>query len=313
MFDHTHLETILAVEREGSYEAAAKKLNMTSAAISRRMRTLEDRVGVVLLNRDGKATPTELGLRFCRYAEAVEQMESELLRSFSIELAEGCASAPKLRIVLDHDSLSTWFMDVLEADARSEDPRLFDLTICDQDHSLDAMQDGYALTAISSSPEPMHGYRSRFLGTHTYRAVASHAFMQRWFPKGATREALLAAPSLSYGVRDTLPGRWVKLALGDAPDVPVHHVPCSRSSVLACRRAVGWTVVPSQIADPLLQTNELAEVVPAMELDCPLYWHFSIMAERAIQPVTRLVMQAATRHLGQATRKAGPGSVIGTS
>lgn len=305
MFDHTHLETILAVEREGSYEAAARKLHMTSAAVSRRMRTLEDRTGIVLINRDGKATPTEMGLRFCRYAEAVEQMERDLLRSFSAELAAGCASAPKLRIVVNHDSLSTWFLDVLEADARSDDPQLFELTICDQDHSLATMQDGYALTAVSSAAEPMHGYRARFLGTHTFRAVASHAFVRRWFPDGATREALAAAPALAYGVQDTLPGRWLAVAFDEAPDVPTHYVPCSQSSTLACQRNVGWAMVPSQLADPLLRTNELAEIVPGTSLDCPLYWHISVMAEKAILPVTRLVMEAATRHLGQASRRGG--------
>ena len=305
MFDHTHLETILAVERAGSYEAAAKKLNMTSAAVSRRMRTLEERVGVVLLNRDGKATPTEMGLRFCRYAETIENMERDLLRSFSVELAEGCASAPKLRVILDHDSMSTWFLDVIEADARSDDPRLFDLTISSQDSSLDAMQDGHALTAVSGVADAMHGYRARFLGTHTFRAVATHAFVRRWFPGGATTEALLAAPSLSYGARDTLPERWLRTAFGEAPNVPTHFMPCSQSSTFACRRSVGWAVVPSQIADPLLRSNDLTEILPDANLDCPLYWHFSIMAEKALQPVTRMVMEAATKHLGQASRNGG--------
>ena len=302
MFDHTHLKTILAVKREGSYEAAARKLNVTSAAVSRRMKTLEDRAGVVLLDRNGKATPTELGLMFCSYAEAMELHERNILRAFSLQLANGCASAPKLRVIVNHDSLATWFMDVLEADAGTDAPQLFEVVICDQDLALDAMQSDAVLTAISSASEPLHGHNARFLGTHTYRAVATHTFMRRWFPDGATHDAFVAAPSLAYGVRHTLPERWLSQVLDGAPCVPTQIVPCSQSSANACRRGVGWALVPSQIADPLLRSNDLAELVPGTGLDCPLYWHFSALAEEAVRPVTRLVMEAAVRHLGQSRR-----------
>ena len=302
MFDHVHLKTILAVKREGSYEAAARRLNVTSAAVSRRMRTLEDRAGVVLLDRHGKATPTELGLMFCSYAEAMELHERNILRAFSVQLANGCASAPKLRVIVNHDSLSTWFLDVLEADARSDDPQLFEIAICDQDHALEAMQSDAVLTAISSASEPLHGHNARFLGTHTYRAVATHAFVRRWLPDGPTRDAFIAAPSITYGVRHALPERWLSRVLDDPPRVPTHIVPCSQSSALACRRGAGWALMPSQIADPLLRSNELVEIVPGTGLDCPLYWHFSALAAEAVRPVTRLVMEAAVRHLGQSER-----------
>ena len=302
MFDHVHLKTILAVKRAGSYEAAARSLNITSAAVSRRMRTLEDRVGVVLLDRHGKATPTDLGLMFCSYAEAMELHERNILRTFSVQIGSGCASAPKLRVLVNHDSLSTWFVDVLEADARLDHPHLFEIAICDQDHALEAMQSDAVLTAVSGASEPLHGHNARFLGTHTYRAVATHTFSSRWFSEGPTSEAFVAAPSLSYGVRHTLPSRWLAQVLEDAPSIPTQVVPCSQSSIHACRRGVGWALVPSQIADPLLRSNELVELVPGTSLDCPLYWHFSALAEEAVRPVTRLVMEAAVRHLGQSHR-----------
>lgn len=313
MIDHTHLETILAVEREGSLEAAANKLNVTSAAVSRRMRTLEDRIGATLLVRDGKATPTRMGLQVCRFAEAVEQMERDVLRFVSTELAEGRASSPQLRVIVDHDSLTTWFVDVLEADSGSNDLQFLDLMIRPHDHSLNPMRDGQALAAISTVQDPLHGHRNRFLGTHTFRAVATHTFVRRWFPDGPTLDAVLAAPALSYGIQDALPDLWLKKAFGRPVPILTHVVPCSRTSVLACQKNVGWAMAPSQIADPLLRANELVEVIPGTSLDRPLYWHFSVMAEKAIQPVTRLVMQAAVRHLGQAGRDGESGQASDTA
>ena len=71
MLDYAHLEALLAVEREKSFDGAAKSLGVTSSAISQRIKLLEERIGAVTLNRQTPVSTTELGAILCRHAEKV--------------------------------------------------------------------------------------------------------------------------------------------------------------------------------------------------------------------------------------------------
>ncbi len=79
-----------AVARLGSTVAAAQELRLTHGAVSRRVRSLEDHLGVSLLDRGrgGRLVPTEAGRRF---AEAAQQALGTLA-----EAAEA-AGNPKTR------------------------------------------------------------------------------------------------------------------------------------------------------------------------------------------------------------------------
>ena len=49
-----HLETLLWIDRLGTFSAAAERLNTTQPAVSARMRELEQRLGTTLFHRDGR-------------------------------------------------------------------------------------------------------------------------------------------------------------------------------------------------------------------------------------------------------------------
>src|SRR3546814_20237440 len=49
-----HLETLLWIDRLGTFSAAAERLNTTQPAVSARMRELEQRLGSALFRRDGR-------------------------------------------------------------------------------------------------------------------------------------------------------------------------------------------------------------------------------------------------------------------
>lgn len=49
-----HLETLLWIDRLGTFSAAAQRLNTTQPAVSARMRELEQRLGVTLFRREGR-------------------------------------------------------------------------------------------------------------------------------------------------------------------------------------------------------------------------------------------------------------------
>ena len=303
VLDHAQLRALLAVSRARSFEGASRELGITPSAVSQRIRALEEHVGAVLLRRNGRIVPTEAGVILCEHAEIIEQSESKAIREFPTALARGGMNAPKLRVIVNDDSLSSWFMDVLAEDAETDDPRLFDISIADQDVSLSAMKAGHALTAISSTPDPIHGYRSRFLGLHVYRATASPRFVERWFPDGVTLEALERVPSLRYSADDELQQQWIVRVFDREQPVPTHILPSSACFTEACRRHVGWGVHPAHLVDPHIESGELVELIPGEVLEKPLYWHVGLMAETAVLSLTKRVVRVARRHLVQPPRK----------
>ena len=67
--DTRFLETFLTVVEKGSIAEAARRLNLTPAAIAQRIRALETEIGVPLLSRSGRTvTPTEAGVAILEQA-----------------------------------------------------------------------------------------------------------------------------------------------------------------------------------------------------------------------------------------------------
>ena len=78
MLDYASLAAVAAVVREGSFERAARALNVTPSAISQRVKQLEERLGCVLIVRGQPCTATGTGRLLCRHVEQVGMLEQEL-------------------------------------------------------------------------------------------------------------------------------------------------------------------------------------------------------------------------------------------
>ena len=74
-----HVKALAAAVDEGTVEGAAFVLGITASAASQRIRTLESRLGQVLIRRTNPITVTEAGQAILRYARQVELLESEAL------------------------------------------------------------------------------------------------------------------------------------------------------------------------------------------------------------------------------------------
>lgn len=77
--------TFLAVMETGSFHGAADHLNITQAAISARIRTLEEQLGgrLFIRNKTG-ARPTTAGQRFMRHAGALVQVWEDARRQIAL-------------------------------------------------------------------------------------------------------------------------------------------------------------------------------------------------------------------------------------
>jgi LysR family transcriptional regulator (chromosome initiation inhibitor) len=291
------------VVREGSFDAAARRLHVTPSAISQRIRALEERCGAVPVRRERPCRATEFGAPLCRHAERVSLLEQELQQALPAGTVEvDPARAPVLRIAVNADSLATWFVAAAAAFAARHDA-LLDVVLEDQDHTVQALRRGEVLAAVTAHAAPVQGCRSVPLGRLAYAAVASPGFVAKHFGSGVDARSLRRAPSLRFSAHDDLQDRWVRRQLGRAVELPRHGLPSTAAFVEAARRGLGWGLNPVALVEPLLARGELVELVPHRRLDTPLHWQCTRLATPALDGLTACVREAARAGLGGPARR----------
>lgn len=311
MLDPAQLAALAAVHRRGSFDLAATGLHVTPSAISQRIKALEEATGTLLIRRGQPCTATPAGLRLIRHHDEVALLE----RTLAADLP-GLSSGPAtLRIAVNADSLATWVIPALAA----TDGFLFDLVIDDQDVSQDWLKRGEVVAAVTSHPGPLQGCDTIPLGALRYRATASPGFMRRWFPQGATADALALAPALTFSDKDRLQDHWVARQTGGMPRraaFPSHRMASSQAFVDACLCGLGWGLNPEPLIGPHLASGTLIELAPDSALDVALHWQFTRLAAPALAPVTGAMRHAAALTLipahqttrdGQTNSTSGPG------
>lgn len=293
MLDYAGLEALVAVVREGSFERAARKLHITSSAVSQRIKLLEERLGQVLVLRGQPCTGTEAGRRLCLHAEQVALLENELRRTNPALMPDGQHMPPTLKLAVNADSLSSWFMEAMAAFTRDGN-ELLDISIDDQDHTAQRIKQGEVMAAVTATSTSITGCNTWPLGSMRYVAAASPAFMQQHFSQGVTPEAMARAPMLSYDRKDSMHDKWLHaqgLASRQAP--PKHWLPSAYAFVRACEAGVGWAMQPTLLIQRHLDNGTLVEIQPDTGVDIPLYWAHARNAQAGLQRLTHCVITAA--------------------
>lgn len=94
--DPKHLVQLSVIVEAGSFQGAADRLNLTQPALSRNMRTLEQRLGSDLFKRDGRrSVPNNLGQRLARAGLSIREAEEH---ASSIALQSAMGKFGELRI-----------------------------------------------------------------------------------------------------------------------------------------------------------------------------------------------------------------------
>lgn len=295
MIDYPAALAVATVVRTGSFEKAAKALHITPSAVSQRVKSLEERLGVALVERGTPCLATEKGARLCRHMELVGALEAGLL-DYLPELGELTGGTVTLDIAVNADSLGTWFLPAA-AELAVSSQIVFNIAVDDQDHTAEWLRRGRVLAAVTSLSEPVTGCRVTALGKLRYRATASPGYVRRYLRDGVNANAMAKAPSLTFNQKDRLQADWLRSTFGIDDAVPTHWLPSTHGFVDACLLGMGWCLNPEQLVREHLAAGRLVELVPGVTMDIPLYWQVSRMAARQFPQLDKAVTAAARARL----------------
>ena len=301
--DSGQLTAFAAVLREGSFEAAARQLHVTPSAISQRIKSLEERLGRVLIRRAAPCVATDAGQALLRHAQQVALLEAEALRPFGLTESPAVRGGPPpsrlpLAIAVNADSLATWFMPALTATTERHEVR-FELLVEDQDHSSDLLRQGRAMAAVTADPRPVQGCEVTRLGAMRYLAVASPAFMARHFAAGVDDAALASAPCTVFNRKDMLQARWLRRVSRRRLNPPQHQVPSTHGFIHAALNGLGWGLNPDVLVAPLLASGALVELLPGTPIEVPLFWQRWRLDLAVMRDLTAGVRVAAAQMLAR--------------
>jgi LysR family transcriptional regulator (chromosome initiation inhibitor) len=297
MLDYSSLSALAAVVREGSFERAARALNVTPSAISQRIRLLEERVGCALVVRGQPCHATETGRRLCQHVDRVRLLEQELQGALPAFAPEGVARVA-LPVAVNADSLATWFAPAV-AKFAAQAPVLMEVAVDDQDHTAEWLRTGAVLAAVTASARPAVGCNAQPLGSIRYLAVASPAYIERHFSSGVGAGSLAQAPSLQFNAKDELQSRWVRRLCHRHVELPRHTLPSACAFVVAAVAGMGWGLQPEVLIRDHLKSGALVELVPDTALDVPLHWQQARAASALLEGLTSQVVAAARKALLQ--------------
>lgn len=298
MLDYGAARAVALIVQTGSFEGAARALNVTPSAVSQRVKQLEERIGAVLIERGAPCVATEKGAWLCRHVEQVGMLERGLLDHLP-GLRDPASPSPRvtLNVATNADSLATWFLAAVATFTRETD-HLLNISIDDEEHTAEWLRKGRVLAAVTAHAKPVTGCRVTPLGDLRYLATASPDYVARHFPRGVTSEAISRAPALTFDRKDRLQHLWIVEALGRGVAYPSHWLPSTQSFVEASLAGVGWALNPACLVRGHLEAGRLVELVPGVELARPLHWQVNRLASDSLSALTRAVVSAAKAALG---------------
>ncbi|MBU0552451.1 LysR family transcriptional regulator [Myxococcota bacterium] len=273
--DLPHLATFAAVAREGSFTAAAAKLNLSRSVVSAQVQALEARWRVRLLERTtrrSRLTPAGISALAC-FAE-VEASMGVLERGL-----EAARDAPtgRLRVTTTHD-LATTLLAPVAAALIAQHPGL-DIEIIADDETHDLIEGGFDLAIRLGAPRDS-SYVMRRVATFEEPIVAAPALAARF--AGVTDPAgLSAAP----WVRHTLiPGGRMRFRGPGGVEVEISTQARGSANSGAAVRALllggaGIGVLPSYQIEADLTSGALKRLCPA--------WTWRAVSLYVLQPDAR--------------------------
>ncbi len=264
--DFEKLKVFAAVAEKRSFVKAAARLGLSTSSVSQSIRTLEDRIGLRLLNRTTRSVAlTEAGAQLLSQVQpALETLENafESLNAFKSQ------PAGTLRLSVSNMSLSMVVAPAVGRFLTSHPAIKVEVIISDQADLLDATVDA-GIRSQTRIPQDMVAVRvseqSRVVAVASPAYLAAHGRPQR-------PEDLADHNCIQYRARSDAPYRWSFVENGQMIEAPVAGSLVTDNIELALRAAVdgvGVAYVIETYARPLLQTGALEPLLEAFAAPFP--------------------------------------------
>lgn len=277
-----HLETLLVILEEGSFEVAAAVLGITPSAVSQRIKALEQKTGRILLHRSTPVTATEAGEILLQSARRMALLQAETDARLQARLAR-----VPLTVAVNSDSLATWFKQVVRDVAKRGEVALR-IRIEDEARSLAMLHRGDVLGAITREHAPVSGCESTYLGSLRYFAVAAPNLAEGF-------ESWETMPLVGYGPNDQILDDAMRERFIDSHVIRarVSQIPSSEGYLDAVRYGLGWGLVSEPQARPLIDAGEL-KVLDDKPMDIDLYWQRWRLESEMLEHLTEIVVAASS-------------------
>jgi LysR family transcriptional regulator (chromosome initiation inhibitor) len=301
MFDARQLDALAAVAEQGSFVAASQVLNVTLAAVSLRIKSLEQSLGQRLLVRGKTVRATAAGQALLTHVRQVRLMESDLLKGLNRGGGDGADPWQTLSVAINADSMASWFLPGV-APLLAAQRLLLDIVIDDQDHTHDALKSGDVLGCVTTLARAMRGCVAEPLGVMRYRCVGSDALVASVQAPGGGLlvHQLLATPAVIFNRKDALQDAFLLQHFGlRQPVYPKHFAPAVDGFEKAIELGLGWGMVPEQHLAAREGRAELKELLPGATVDVTLYWQHWEREAPSARRLTDAVKAAANGHLIQ--------------
>ena len=294
-FHLEHLQTVLAVVEEGSFDAAARRLRVTPSAVSQRVKSLEQSSGQILLQRTTPVAPTEAGSVVLRLARQVALLDADARLALHADQGDGAVA---LAIAVNADSLATWFLEAV-APLAVTGRVVFDIHREDQEHTTSLLRSGTVMAAVTSASDPVQGCSVEPLGAMRYRAVCTPRFQADNAIEPSDPSSLIRAPRVDFDRRDELQADFVRRAAGDADPAAQarHFVPTSSDFARSVVLGFGWAMLPEQQCAAELAAGRLVELAPGSFTEVRLFWQRWNLASATLDSVTDAVRRGARASL----------------
>ncbi|MDP3521022.1 MAG: HTH-type transcriptional regulator ArgP [Hydrogenophaga sp.] len=298
MLDARQLEALNAVIEHGGFGPAAQALHLTLAAVSLRIRGLEEHLGQRLLVRGKTVRATAAGQALLAHVKQVRSMEADLLAGLQGPHGGAGRAWQTLGVAINAGSVAGWFLPGV-APLLKRHKLLLDILIDDQDHTHDALKNGDVMGCVTTLAEAMRGCVAEPLGVMRYRCVAAPEVAARCrTASGAVSvHRLLAQPAIIFNRKDALQDTFLAQHFElKQPEYPRHFAPSVEAFETALTLGLGWGMVPEQ---HLKQRPALEEVLPGAAVDVTLYWQHWARESPSAQRLTAAVKAAARASLVQ--------------
>lgn len=261
-FDQTL--ALLTVVEAGGFTAAATRLGVSKAFVSKQVATLEAALGVRLLHRTTRrVAPTDAGRLYLDYARQARELLGDGERAVSAVRTE----VDGLLRITGPTSFGDGFMVDLLADFRALHPQVrFDVDLSIGPRDLIGEGLDFALR-LSRTLDP--SLIARPLGAMRERIVASPALLARDAPAGIHEPAQLATLEALRNNHFRDEGRWVLERDGERLGVPVRGTLAINSYIgvrRAALRGLGIARLPPYLVSDELRDGRLVELLPQWRL-----------------------------------------------